>query len=69
MREEETSIEKLIEIQMAKSGIKTRTELAKKINMNRTSLNRGFERNDFKLSTLLDMCKVLNCSLFDLTGK
>jgi DNA-binding Xre family transcriptional regulator len=60
------NLEKNIKIKMVVAGIDSKTELCEMINISRPSLDYIFKKNDCKISTLIKIAEVLNCSVLEL---
>ena len=56
-------IEKLIRVQMARSGIKKDAELAEKCGWSRANYHNKLQRGNFKLSDLEIIAEALGCTL------
>lgn len=56
-------IQKLIKIQMIKSGIKTDTELASRCGWSKANYSNKLQRANFKLSDLETIADALECDL------
>ena len=64
-----TEFEKRVKGKFAENNITGTGDFCKKIKVSNRALIDIFRREDCKLSLLLRMCDVLNCSLYDLTGR
>ena len=60
------NLEKNISIKMIEAGMKTKAELYRKCQLSQQTFDNILKRNDCKISILIKIAEVLNCSVSDL---